>query len=377
MNTTTKLIAGIVIVLLAIAAIAYSGKKGSAPQATGPITIGFIAPLTGDAAAYGEPVQNGMNLAVDEINAAGGIDGRTIKIVAEDGKCTGEAAASAAQKLVSVDKVHYIIGGVCSGESFAIVPVITSAKVLEITPGSSAPKLSGSSPYFMRNNPNDNQPATSLADYLAKTYKKVTIISEKTDYAQGLKAVFIARAQADGLTVNTEDYGTSDTDFRTLLTRIRGTNPDVVFVNSQTSANMLRITKQMHDLGIKTALAGAVFNDKDTIGASSVNGMVLAVPPGLATEGKGATFVANYKSKYAKDPAYAFYAGAAYDDVYLIAQAIQNVGDDATEVRDYLHALPSYTGTVGTYSFDVGGDMIGVSSILQKIVDGKLVTISE
>ncbi len=355
-----------------------SGSTNTA-STTGPIKIGFVAPLTGDAAAYGEPIQNGVKLAVDEINKAGGVNGRQLEMTYEDGKCAGQDAASAAQKLVNVDGVKYIIGGVCSAESFSIVPIISAAKVLEISPGSSAPKLAGSSPYFLRNNPNDNQPATALADYLAvtKSYKKVAIISEKTDYAQGLKTVFVAQVQKDSAAlVSAEDYDSNTTDFRSLLTKVKGTNPNVIFINSQTSANLLRIASQARQLKINTQLASAVFNDSTTVGAGAiVNGLILADPPGLSTEGKGPAFLAGYKAAYGAEPTYPFFAGAAYDDVYLIAQAITNAGDDATKVDQYLHSLPSFTGTIGTYHFDQSGDFVGVNSILQQIQNGKVVNL--
>ena len=343
---------------------------------TGPIKIGFIAPLSGDAAAIGEPLQNGVKLAVDEINKAGGIKGRQIELISEDGKCTGQGAASAAQKLVNIDQVKYIIGGICSGESFSIVPITSAAKVLEITPGSSAPKLSQSGPYFMRNNPNDNVPGSALADYVQKNYKSAVVISENTDYAQGIAGVFVSESQKVGLNIaDNENYDSNTTDFRSILVKVKGANPDVIFINAQTPANFLRIAQQARQVGINSAFVAAVFNDKTTISSAVANGTVFAVVPGLATDGKGADFSAKYKAVYGQDSTYPFYSGAAYDDVYLLAQAITAVGTDPTNVEVYLHGLNSYTGTIGTYSFDQNGDMVGIGSILQKVVDGKLVTL--
>ncbi|MDP6562065.1 MAG: ABC transporter substrate-binding protein, partial [Candidatus Peribacteraceae bacterium] len=97
-----------------------------ADDGTGPIKIGYIGPLTGEAASYGVDTLNGTELAVAEINAAGGINGRLIELITEDGRCTGTDAASAAQKLVNVDKVVAIIGGQCSGETLAAAPIVES-----------------------------------------------------------------------------------------------------------------------------------------------------------------------------------------------------------------------------------------------------------
>ncbi len=378
MNNGTNWLTWIVVAVVVIGGGWWFLSSSSSNTAlTGPIKIGFIGPLTGDAAAYGEPTQNAVKLAVDELNKAGGVSGRQLEVIYEDGKCTGQDAASAAQKLVNVDHVKYIIGGMCSGETFSIIPIASPAKVFVISPVSSAPKLSGSSPYFLRNNPSDNQPATALADYLAKSYKKIAIISENTDYAQGLRTVFNAEVQKDGVAiVSDESYDSNTTDFRSLLTKVKGANPDAIFIDSQTSANLLRIAQQTHQLNISTQLASAVFNDPATVGAGAVvNGLVLADPPGLSMEGRGPAFLTSYQTAYGSPPTYQFYAGAAYDDVYLIAQAITNVGDDSTKVVQYLHQLSSFTGAIGTYHFDQDGDFVGINSILQQIQNGKVVNL--
>lgn len=367
----------VIVAIIVIGGAWALASRGGASSDTGAIKIGFVGPLSGDTASYGEPIKNGVQLAVDEINKAGGVNGRQIEVIYEDGKCDGQDAASATQKLVNVDGVKYIIGGMCSDEAFSMVPIITAAKVVELTPGASAPKLSGSSPYFLRNNPNDNEPGTVLADYLAKSFKKIAIISENTDYAQGIKTVFVNEIQKDGASiVSAEDYNTGTTDFRSLLTNVKEANPQAIFINAQSSQNLLLIARQARQLGITSQLASAVFNDPATVGAGdAVNGMILADAPGLTTEGKGPEMIKAYEAAYGSAPTYQFYVGAAYDDVHLLAQAIENVGDDATKVDQYLHSLSNYDGTIGSYHFDQNGDFVGVYPILQQIEDGKLVNL--
>lgn len=375
MNTKViGIVVGVVVVLVGL--WLFYGDFGVTSE-TRAIKIGFIGPLTGEAAAYGEPAQKGVQLAVDEINKQGGVDGRSVEVIYEDGQCKGEFAASAAQKLIKVDGVRYIIGGGCSSEAFSFVPIADQSKVFVISAVSSAPKLKGISPFFVRNNPSDNEPATALASFLAKTHKRMAIISEKTDYNQGLKPVFIAQAEKDGATiVSAEDYDSTTTDFRTLLTKVKQVNPDVIVVNSQTSANLIRISDQARQLDLTMQLASpGPFTDEQVLADKNLDGTIFALAPGLSTEGKGPTFLENYKRVYGKEPQYAFYAGAAYDDVYLIAQAIREVGDDSEKVAEYIYALENFEGTIGTYSFDEGGDLIGVTSILQKIVNGKVITL--
>ena len=127
--------------LIVIVVVIWAGWAllDKAPEAeAGPIMIGFIGPLTGDAAAYGEPERDVVALAVEEINAAGGINGRQISVIYEDGKCDGTASASAAQKLVNVDKVKVIIGGFCSGETLGAAPIAEQNKVILISPSSTS-----------------------------------------------------------------------------------------------------------------------------------------------------------------------------------------------------------------------------------------------
>jgi branched-chain amino acid transport system substrate-binding protein len=365
-------------VLVAVLAGSYVYLPSATPVESGPITIGVVAPLSGDAAAYGEPVRNAITLAVDEINSTGGIDGRPITVVYEDGKCTGKDAASAAQKLVSIDRVRYIVGPVCSAEAFGMVPVTSAARVFVLSPGSSAPKLAGASPYFMRAYPNDNITGVALADHLAKSYTSAAILTESTDYGLGIKEVFVAQAEKNGMRiVRADDFTTGTTDFRAILTQLKAASPDVIFINPQTSANLLRVVKQVRELGITTPIATAVFNDPQTVGAGPVvEGMTIVSTPELKVDGMGAVFLASYKKSFG-ELAYPFLAGAAYDNVHLIKQAIESVGDDTTKVQKYLHSLEAYTGTLGTYHFDQNGDIVGLPAVVQRIQQGRLVTVSQ
>ena len=113
-----KIIIGIVVIILIVVGISYFGKNSSQPTSQEPIKIGFIGSLSGDAASYGETEKNTTELALEEINSKGGINGRVVNIVYEDGKCNGKDATNAVQKLINIDKVKIIFGGTCSAETF-------------------------------------------------------------------------------------------------------------------------------------------------------------------------------------------------------------------------------------------------------------------
>jgi branched-chain amino acid transport system substrate-binding protein len=369
-------IVGIIIVVIIII-VAVSGSHSSNTQ-TGPLKIGYIGPLTGPAAPYGEPAANAMKIAVAEVNANGGINGRNIEGIYEDGKCSGTDAVTAVQKLINVDHVSYIIGGGCSGESFGIVPIITADKVVAISPISSAPKLSGASEYFLRNNPNDNAFVPPLATYMNKLgYKKVAVMAEQTDFAQGVKPVFMAEAQKNGQTVtDTEDFTSNTTDFRSILSKIKQTNPDAIFLATQGGATLVRIEEQARALGMKAVFTNLYLGLDPAIAesAKSLEGTIFADTPGLSGDA-GKAFMTKYTSAYKTAPTYPLFAGAAYDGVYLYAQAIKAAGDDTTKVAQYLRSMSPYTGTIGTYSFDSNGDVSGFQPQFHKVVGGKVVEI--
>ena len=247
------LVAVLIGILVIIGIVSYAGSSSNT-SAEGFIKVGFIAPLTGDAAVYGEPARNVTQLAINEINANGGINGRQLQLIAEDGKCNGESAASAAQKLVNVDKVQFIIGGFCSGESLAAEPITTAANVFLFSSGSSSPDLTGKSPLFARDFPSDATQGKVLADLSAndKKWKKVAVIQEQTDYAVGLDKSFNDNFSSLGGATVKQEFSTGTTDFRSLLTQLKSQNPDALLIDVQTPANAQIIFKQMADLKWKT-----------------------------------------------------------------------------------------------------------------------------
>ncbi len=176
--------------------------------------------------------------------------------------------------------------------------------------------------------------------------------------------------------VDNEDFASDITDFRSLLSKIKAKNPDVIFINPQTPASIVRIATQSRQLGIKAQFANGGVGAGDLMLKAGVvaDGMILT-DIGALTSDKGKAFTAKYTDAYKATSSFPFYSGAAYDDLYLITQGIATVGDDATKVSDYLRTLKDYVGTIGTYSFDQNGDLIGAGVVLQRIQNGKIVEI--
>ena len=350
-----------------------------------PITIGFVGPLTGDAVSYGEPIRNAVSLAVEEVNAEGGVNGRPLEVVYEDGGCNGRDAANAARKLVNIDNVVAIVGGVCSGEALAMVPITGPAGVIVLSPSASSPELTEKGgDYFFRNNPSDSSGGAFLADVVLDDHETVAVISENTDYAQALRGVFVDRFKRRGGTVVADESfidGTSD--FRTILTKVKAANPDAIFINPQTEIAGAAIAKQIAELNVPGTLFGSnILSGSETIkiAGDAVEGVVLFDSPGLARAGGNPMvddFIREYESRYG-ELSIEFYIGAAYDAVYILTDAFRTVGaSDSLELRDYLRTLPEFNGVVGLYSFDGNGDMVGIDPVLKKVVNGKVIIIED
>lgn len=376
---------GAIIIILIILAVGYYLVQGSTPTGGGDdgvITIGFIGPLTGDAVSYGEPISNSVRMAVDDINEAGGVNGRMIEIIYEDGRCTSEDALNAAQKLVNIDGVKMIIGGVCSGETFALLPVAEEAGVVVISPSATSPDLTGVGRYFFRNAPSDDEGGRSLAQIVTETHKKVALISEETDYAQGFARVFRESIFLNGgEVVADENFAPETSDFRSILTKIKAAEPEAIFVNPQIEIAGGTIVKQARELGITAAL----FGSNVTGGAKSIEiagdhieGLVFIDAPGLNPNNpKAAAFLDGYRTRYGGEPGIEFYTGSVYDIVSIFAQAIEMVGsaDDTEALRDYISNMGNFNGVVGSYRFRPDGDPDGIGFIVKRIEEGEVVVV--
>ena len=378
MGNGLKTIIGILLVI-AIAWFGYSSMNTVGND--GPIKIGFIGPLTGDAVSYGEPISNAVRLAADEINASGGVNGRMIEVIYTDGKCTSRDAVNSVQKLVNIDKVQFIIGGVCSGETLPILPITEPAGVLVLSPSASSPDLTGAGEMFFRNNPSDESGGTFMADLLFNEYgvKKVAVISEETDYAQALGRVFMRRFKELGGEVSVEENFVPETnDFRSILTKVKASDAEALFINPQTEIAGGTIGRQANELGIEIQLFGSNIlggSKAIEIAGETIEGLVLFDSPGLNRgNAKASHFITEYERRYG-DLSIEFYIGAGYDTMYILAQAIAETGEDSRMVREYLHAMPNYSGVIGTYGFDGNGDLTGINHVVKKVESGEVVTV--
>ena len=378
MNQTTKWVIGVIIAVVVVA-VGYSVFKGpSEPISTEPIKVGFIAPLTGDAATYGMDEKNATTIAVEEINNAGGIKGRRLEVIYEDGKCTGKDAATAAQKLISIDKVKIILGGACSGETLSVAPIAEQNKIILFSAFSSSPDITKAGDYIFRNSPSDLDVAKGYAQFIVNKvgYKNIAIISENTDYAGGVRKVFNKEIEVlGGKIVADEAFKQGERDFRTNIARIKSSSPEAIFINPQSGVTGGLALKQIRDLGIQTPVFSVfVFGGKDAQEAAgpTANGLIYFDVVGLATE-KGKQFADKFTSRFGKISGNDYDTGARYDSVYIIADALKKCSEDTECIKNYLYNMNWYEGVIGKYKFDANGDVLGIEPLTPKVIkDGKV-----
>ena len=242
------------------------------------IKIGLSSPMTGDAASYGEAFLGGAELAVKEINDAGGINGSNIKLVIEDDQCSSEGAL-AFNKLINIDQVTAIVGPLCSSAAGSGLPIAQKAGIPTIVVGS-APELTNVGDYIFRNYPSDNFQGKFAAEFVMNSLKKkkVAIIYENDDWGQGLKNVFTSHFQGLGGEVVFSDGILSDsTDIRTSITKAKNANPDILYFPVRSNIGTIGL-KQIKEMGLDvTIIGGDSFTAEEMENTKEADGVLYTV----------------------------------------------------------------------------------------------------
>lgn len=322
--------------------------------------IGGIGPLTGDAASYGMSVKQGAQIAIDEINAAGGVGGKQLQLVFEDDQCDAEKAISAYNKVMD-EGVTAILGAVTSGCSIAVGDESVNDGILQITPSGSAQECTKNDNSF-RICFTDPLQGKTMADYIAdQGFKNVAIIYNVGDeYSKGVTDAFVEEAAAKGVNiVAQESFNTGDVDFKTQLTKIKGTDADCIFLPIY-YAEVAAISEQAKTVGISLPYFGcdgwdgviAQLNG-DT---SNIEGAIFLTPFVATSEKENVkNFVEAYEKAYKDTPDQ--FAADGYDGIYAIKLAIEECGDDVTN-ENLVAAMTkiSLSGLTGDMTFTAEGE---------------------
>jgi branched-chain amino acid transport system substrate-binding protein len=370
--------AGVIGGLLLAAALGCGPGGGDSAPAGGaaPIKVGHFASLTGDTATFGQSTDGGIRLAVEEINAAGGVLGRPLEIISEDDRSVTEEARTAAQKLIQRDEVVALLGEVASSRSLAAAPEAQRAGVPMISPASTNPKVTEVGDYVFRTCFIDPFQGAVMARFAFEDLgaRKVAILSDfKQDYSVGLADFFRKQfTELGGTIVADERYTSGDIEFRAQLTTIRAAQPDAVFVPGYYTELGL-IAKQARELGLNVPLLGGDGWDSAKtleIGGGAVEGYYFSNHYAADSDSpKVQDFVKRFEAKYGSRPD--AMAALGYDAAGILADAIRRAGTtDGPALRDAIAATKDYDGVTGRITIDPERNA-HKDAVVLKIEDGR------
>ncbi len=335
----------------AVAALVLSGCGGGLlgggddSSDEGPITLGMVAPMTGSSAAIGPYMQNGAQLAINRINDDGGVDGRDLKLIVEDGACDAKTAAAAANKLVTAE-VDVSVGGYCSGATLPTLPIFEKANIPMIIPAANSTEIAdqGLSNVFQINGTGVQQ-AQAAVDWIKKQGKtRVALMDDNTSYSVDIANLTAESLKEEGITVAKHDSVTAgESDYSANVNTILKSNPDFVYWTGYYQEGGL-IIRQLRQAG---------YDGEIMVGDGSVDGQLIQIAGQKNAQGVFATmtqtpdtiegaedWIADYKDTFGSEPGP--YSTQSYDAVRLAAEAIKNAG--STNGDDVIKALEDIDG---------------------------------
>jgi branched-chain amino acid transport system substrate-binding protein len=321
--------------------------------------VGAVLPLSGAAETYGRNVQNGIKLALEEVNAAGGVKGKPLDVLTEDDQTDEKVAVEKVQQLSR--NVPVIIGGVTSNLALAMVPACEKNNVVLLSPTATSPKLTGISQYFFRNFPSDTREGKMMAEYAVRRMKvrSVAILFVDKEYGQGLTQVFKDRfTELGGNVVYQQAYPEGTTDFASYVTSIKEAAPDAVYLPGyyREIASILEEIKKQEVNAKLMSVQGMATPMFLEIAGEAAEGVIYP-QPAFDPEAKDPAiqkFVRAYREKYPTDPDVD--AAFAYDALWLVAKAIDRCQKYPEDLRARI-ADTAHHGLTGDVSFDAGGDV--------------------
>jgi branched-chain amino acid transport system substrate-binding protein len=361
--------------LALLAGLTACNQPGGAGGDT--IKVGEFASLTGKEATFGISSHEGTLLAIEEINAAGGVLGKQLKLLTEDTQSKPGEPATVVNKLIARDGVMAILGEVASSRSLEAAPICQQNKIPMISPSSTNPKVTEVGDYIFRVCFIDPFQGTVMANFATKTLnaKKVAVFTDvKSDYSKGLAKFFKERYLSNGGVIPVElDYNGGDKDFKAQLTAIKAASPDGVFVPGYYT-DVALICVQAKQLGLNVPLFGGDGWESEKlpeIGKDAVEGHYFSTHyhPEVGSE-LSKQFVENYRKRWNGKTPDAL-AACGYDSALALADAIKRAGSsEPQKVRDALAATKDLHAVTGTISINSQRDATKAAVILQ-VKDGK------
>ena len=373
---TFKLVGLFMIVAILLAA--WGGAAAPAAKPAGDLKLAVLAPLSGPVPTFGVSTRDGALMAIEEWNAKGGVNGQKIVPIVEDSQCTPDPAVNAANKVIDQDKVHYIIGEVCSKASIPISEIANAKKVVQISPTSTNTAVTVGADgkvkdYIFRACFIDPFQGTVGAKFALGTLKAKTVFimsDQSNDYVKGLAEAFEkAFVAGGGKIVGKENYTGTDTDFSAILAKVADAKPDMIYLPDYYNVVNLA-AKQAKEKGITAPfMGGDGWDSADLDRAAAAGGFYTNHYSPEDPRPEVQNFVKAYGAKYKDDNGNAKVPDAlatlAYDATNLMLNSIKAAGaDDPTKVKDALAKI-SFDGVSGKVTFDGSHNPIKSATILE------------
>ncbi|MFB1479469.1 ABC transporter substrate-binding protein [Corallococcus sp. RDP092CA] len=351
------------------------------PPPEGSILIGEVGSLTGSEATFGISARNGIDLALQEANAAGGVRGQKLVVRVYDSQGRPEEGAQAATRLIAQDKVVALLGEAASSVSMAMADKAQAAKVPMITPTSTSPEVTKKGDYIFRVCFIDPFQGLVMAKFARENLKlsKVAVLTDnKSAFSVGLADVFNQKFKEFGGTITgNESYSKGDTDFRAQLTSIKNMKPEAVFVPGYYT-DVGIIARQAREVGLRVPLLGGDGWDSDKLyelGGSALEGSYFSNHyspdnPDPVVQ----NFLKKYRSAYGAVPDSV--AVLAYDAARLLVDAMKRAPDTSgPALRDAIAATKDFPGVAGTINLDANRDAVK-QAVVMKVEGGKAVFVT-
>jgi len=380
----------IVLCLAMVAMLAACGSEEKKADEKADVQTGEVAPAgklvlgvagahSGDLASYGLPSVNAARLVAAKMNAAGGVNGMQVEVVAQDDQCKPELATNVATKMVS-DKVSIVLGHICSGATKAALPIYLESNIVVMSPSATNPPLtqSGEYPNFFRTiAPDDAQAALEVSFAKGLGLRKLAVIHDKGDYGMGFANFCKQFIEADDEmeVVLYEGVTPGAVDYSAVIQKIRGSGADgVIFGGYHPEASKIVSGMRKRDLAIPFLSDDGVKDDTFIkVAGEFAEGVYATGPMDFSTNAIYQEAVAAHKAEYGSDPGPFF--PEAYSAALALLTAVQNAG--STDYDKVVEALRTqYVDTpVGSIKFDAKGDAEGVGFAVYQVQDGKYVEI--
>jgi branched-chain amino acid transport system substrate-binding protein len=376
----------VIVLAMALAGVwlaACGGDDGTttdgASAAAVPFKIGVAGPMTGQYATYGASHKAGAELAMEELNAAGGVNGGEVSLSIGDDLGDPKEAVLVAQKFIDDSELVVVDGHQFSGATIAAAGKYEPAGLTMITPSATQPDITTMGAFIWRICMTDAVQGKGLADYSVGTLglKNVAIMYDNSDYGRGLADAYDEGIKAAGGTVvEKQQYTTGDTDFKAQLTKIKGAGPDLIFLSGYYPEGS-KIAQQAKELGMDVQMLGSdgyASDELPKLGGAAVEGMLVSTFFDYTKDDPAVQkFVDAYKAKFdGANPDW--FVANSYDVVMLAAAAATKAGsNDRTAINDALTSIGTYEGISGPITFDENGDVIKPLSIVI-VENGGLVT---